>query len=271
MLYSERSDTIIMKHLDEDQIDKLPGIRIKKNDTFQFRCYPEVACFNDCCRNLNLFLYPYDVIRLKQSLGLSTDEFLDRYVDIVLRPQNYFPDVLLRMADNREKTCPFLTETGCSVYPDRPDTCRTFPVEQGMLYDSDRKMDTPIYFFRPPDFCCGQNEKREWSIAAWIQDQDAELHHKMTVRWAELKRLFQNDPWGFEGPEGPKAKMAFMATYNIDRFREFVFQSSFLKRYKVKSTIIKKLKSNDLQLLKFGFEWVKVFIWGMKSKNIRLR
>ena len=260
-----------MKRIDIDQIDKLPGIRIKKDGTFRFRCYPEVACFNRCCRNLNLFLYPYDVIRLKQSLSLTSDEFLDHYVDIVMRPSNFFPDVLLRMADNPEKTCPFLTASGCNVYPDRPGTCRTFPIEQGMLHDADQKKDAPIYFFRPPDFCCGQHEKKEWTIASWTRDQDAERYHQMTAGWAELKRMFQNDPWGPEGPEGPKAKMAFMATYNIDRFRDFVFQSSFLKRYKVKSTILKKLKSDDVRLLKFGFEWVKVSVWGMRSKNIRLR
>jgi len=50
-----------------------------------------------------------------------------------------------------------------------------------------------------------------------------------------------------------------------------VFQSSFLKRYQIKSTLRKKLKTDDLALLKFGLEWVKVFIWGMNSKQIRMR
>jgi Fe-S-cluster containining protein len=260
-----------MKPIEIEDIDKLPGLRIKENDTFCFRCHPEVECFNRCCRNLNLFLYPYDVIRLKQSLGLTSDEFLDKYVDIVMRPSNFFPDVLLRMTENSQKTCPFLAESGCNVYRDRPDTCRTFPIEQGMLFDADRKKETLVYFFRPPDFCRGQDETKEWTLPDWTRDQEAQLYHKMTVRWADVKQLFQSDPWGIEGPEGPKAKMAFMATYNIDRFREFIFQSSFLKRYKLKSTLRKKLKSDDLELLKFGFEWVKVFIWGIKSKQIRLR
>ena len=65
--------------------------------------------------------------------------------------------------------------------------------------------------------------------------------------------------------------MAFMATYNIDRFRDFVFQSSFLKRYRVKSALRKKLKTDDVALLKFGFEWVKVFVWGMQSRDIQLK
>ena len=237
-----------MKNIDIEDIDKLPGIQIKENDTFNFRCHPGVSCFNLCCRNLNLFLYPYDVVRLKHSLGVSSDRFLDEYVDVVLRPSNFFPEVLLRMSSTSDKACPFLTASGCSVYPDRPDTCRTFPIEQGTLYDARNNKDTPVYFFRPPDF-----------------------YHKMTMRWAAVKRLFQEDPWGFEGPEGSKAKMAFMAAYNLDRFRDFIFQSSFLKRYKVKSTLLKKIKTDDVQLLKFGFEWIRFFIWGIKSKNIRIR
>ncbi len=260
-----------MKSIDSDKIKDLPGKRIKDNDTFSFRCYPGIGCYNLCCRNLNLFLYPYDVLRLKNSLGISSDEFLDHYVDVVLRSGNFFPAVLLRMDDNREKTCPFLEDAGCAVYADRPDTCRTFPVEQGVLFDAAGKKETVVHFFRPPGFCQGQHEDRQWTVATWAQDQDAERYHKMTLRWAQLKRLFQNDPWGSEGPEGSRAKMAFMATYNIDRFREFVINSSFLKRYKVKAALLKKLKTDDTELLAFGFDWVKLFLWGIKTKKIRPR
>jgi hypothetical protein len=52
---------------------------------------------------------------------------------------------------------------------------------------------------------------------------------------------------------------------NLDH-RTFVRGST-----KKKSAILKKLKTDDVQLLKFGFEWVKVFVWGVKSKQIRLR
>ncbi|UCF94848.1 MAG: YkgJ family cysteine cluster protein [Desulfobacterales bacterium] len=260
-----------MKSVDIDQIGQLPGRRIEENDTFLFRCHPGVACFNRCCRNLNLFLYPYDVIRLKNSLGISSDEFLDQYVDFVLRPSNFFPDVLLRMSENHEHTCPFLQVSGCSVYPDRPDTCRTFPLEQGLLYDAALRKNRPIYFFRPPDFCLGRHEDQVWTIPSWSKDQEADTYHEMTIRWAELKQLFQTDPWGREGPEGPRAKMAFMATYNMDQFRDFVFHSSFLKRYRVKSALLRKTASDDAELLKLGLAWVKLFLWGMPSKSIRPR
>jgi len=260
-----------MKRIDIRDVDHLPGRRIRPSDRFRFRCHPGVKCFNRCCRNLNLFLYPYDVVRLKNRLGLSSDAFLDRHVDVVLREGAHFPEVLLRMADNRERTCPFLTDEGCSVYPDRPDTCRGFPVERGLAYDAAQRRNRLVYFFRPPDFCLGQHEHTEWDLAGWEKDQEAGDYHRMTVRWAEIRQLLEENPWGAEGPEGRRAKMTFMAAYNVDRFRQFVFESSFLKRYAVKKKIRQQIRRSDTELLKFGFEWIRLFLWGLPASCIRPR
>jgi len=260
-----------MKHIDIKNTDSLPPGVLKEGESFSFRCHSGLACFNKCCRNINLFLYPYDVLRLRKRLGISSDEFIDSYVDIVLRPSGFFPEVLLRMSENPEKTCPFLTETGCSVYSDRPDTCRTFPVEQGIYHDAKNNKNTLIHFFRPPGFCLGQHENKKWTAESWAKDQVASAHNKMTAMWADLASLFQNNPWEGEETNGPKAKMAFMATYNIDRFRDFIFTSSFLKRYIIKHELLTKIKNNDSELLKFGFIWVKYFLWGINTKNIRQR
>ena len=260
-----------MKYIDDDELKKLPGRRLAETETFTFDCFPGILCFNQCCRNLNLFLYPYDVIRLKNSLAISSDQFIDRYVSVVLRPAGFFPDVLLRMQDENNSLCPFVTPAGCKVYADRPDTCRKFPMEEGVRYHPDSGKIERIYFFRPPDFCQGPQEARTRTPAGWARDAEDVLYDKLTLEWAELKALFQNDPWGREGPEGPKAKMAFMAVYNIDRFREFVFNSSFLKRYKVKAALIKKMETEDLALLRLGFDWVKFLLWGTQSKKFRPR
>ncbi|MBW2175886.1 MAG: YkgJ family cysteine cluster protein [Deltaproteobacteria bacterium] len=260
-----------MRFVDTENLKNLPGRLIKNGDTFSFRCHSGISCFNLCCRNLNLFLYPYDVVRLKHCLNISSGKFLDRYVDVVMRKGNFFPDVLLRMSDNSEKTCPWLSASGCSVYVDRPDACRTFPVERGLYHGTGNDRASRVCYFRPPDFCMGQHEDRTWTAETWAVDQEAELFNKMTLQWSHVKGLFQRNPWGSEGPEGSKAKVAFMATYNIDSFRDFVFESSFLKRYKVKTALLKKIKYDDLDLLKFGFDWIKLFVWNIKTKNIRMR
>ncbi len=259
-----------MKYIENiEAIDQLPGRRIERGDTFRFRCHPDVGCFNQCCRNLNLFLYPYDLIRLKKRLEISSDRFLEEYVDVVLRDGNFFPEVLLRMADNDAATCPFLTDAGCRVYPDRPGTCRSYPVEHGVRFDAASKKTELVHFFRPPETCLGANEDQELTIDDWLADQEAKDYHRMTLRWAEVRSLFAADPWGAEGPNGPRAKMAFMAAYNIDAFREFVYKSSFTKRYRVKPEVLKRARLNDEALLKLGFEWIEFFIWGKKPASFK--
>ena len=258
-----------MKSINPEEMSRLPGIPLKRTDTFNFRCHRDLSCFNQCCRNLNLFLYPYDVLRLRKGLSMDSDRFLEAHVDVVLREGNHFPDVLLRMTDNESRTCPFLSNAGCTVYPNRPDTCRTFPVEHGILFKDRPGASETVSFFRPPDFCQGQHENQALTLSQWADDQEAGTYNQMTARWASIKALFQNDPWGPEGLNGAKGKMAFMAAYNIDRFRDFVFQSSFLKRYRVKKTLVKKLRASDRELLLFGFEWIRYFVWGIPSKRIR--
>jgi len=258
-----------MKYIETDKLERLADLKIEPQDKFNFRCHPEISCFNQCCRNLNLFLYPYDIVRLKQRLKISSDRFLEQYVDIVLRKSNFFPEVLLSMAENAQKTCPFLDSDGCTVYSDRPDACRTFPLEQGLYYDAHISETTPVYFFKPPDFCMGTREKQQWTIDTWAENQQAVIYNQMTAHWSEVKRLFQDDPWGPAGQNGSLGKMAFMATYNIDRFRDFVFKSSMLQRYSIKKTTLSKIKKDDTALMKFGFEWVKLVVWGMESTLIR--
>ena len=78
-----------------------------------------------------------------------------------------------------------------------------------------------------------------------------------TIFRPEIKTLFQTDPWGSEGPTGPRAKMVFMATYNIDKFRRFVFESSFLELYRFEEDLIEKVREDDVALLKLAAKWLK--------------
>ena len=260
-----------MKSVDLSDIDTLPGVQLKSADTFRFRCHAGIACFNRCCRNLRLFLYPYDVFRLKNALDLTSEQFLDRYVDVVLRQGNYLPEVLLQMADNPQQTCPFLSDAGCRVYANRPDTCRFFPIERGLLFDARRKKPAAVHFYRPPAFCLGQHEDQQWNIAGWTRDQQGAVYDRMTTRWAQVKQLFHTDPWGPEGNEGPKARMAFMAAYNVDGFRSFVFDSTFLSRFRVKPSLVRKIRSDDVEMMLFGWDWIRLFVFGVPSKKMKPR
>ena len=51
-------------------------VRLNQDSKFTFLCHKEVKCFTKCCRGINIVLTPYDIIRLKNRLQLSSDEFL---------------------------------------------------------------------------------------------------------------------------------------------------------------------------------------------------
>jgi hypothetical protein len=48
-----------------------------------------------------------------------------------------------------------------------------------------------------------------------------------------------------------------MVCYNVDRFRRFVFESSFLDRYEVDADTVAKIREDDVALLRFGLRWLK--------------
>ena len=65
-----------------------------------FACHPGVSCFTECCRELDLALTPYDVLRLKRHLQLKSGQFLERYVIIEWEDGQLFPTYYLTMVDD---------------------------------------------------------------------------------------------------------------------------------------------------------------------------
>ena len=55
-------------------------------------------------------------------------------------------------------------------------------------------------------------------------------------------------------------RMAFMACYDMDKFRRFVFDSSFLKRFSVPAERIATIRAADEDLMLFGFDWVRLML-----------
>ena len=78
--------------------------RMGLEDSFTFQCHPGVSCFNECCGDVNIFLTPYDIIRLKNALGIPSQEFLDKYTLMPFDKNLGYPVILLQMEDNEKKS-----------------------------------------------------------------------------------------------------------------------------------------------------------------------
>ncbi|NTV13741.1 MAG: YkgJ family cysteine cluster protein [Desulfobulbaceae bacterium] len=144
---------------------------LDRDQPFAFRCDSGLSCFTDCCRQLELALTPYDVLRLSTHLGLSGGDFLERYALIEKNDQDAFPQVFLGMVDDGRSSCPFVSAAGCTVYPSRPGACRTYPLGRGARLAPDNRCDD-FYVLVTEPHCRGFAGKHSQTVTAWLADQE---------------------------------------------------------------------------------------------------
>jgi len=218
-----------------------------------------------CCRKLELILYPYDVIRLKNRLGMSSEDFMRRHTRLAPSSHPFFPAVMLLMSENEEQTCPFLDREGCTVYTDRPTACRTYPLERAVDRNPSHGRPQDYYFMTNHHYCLGHREKKSWTVKTWLKDQKVQHYNAVNDLWAEIDTLFSHNPWQGEGAGGPRQQMAFMVCYNIDGFRRFAQENKLLDQFRIESAQRRIIDEDDEALLKFGFEWLKHILAGTGS------
>jgi uncharacterized protein len=227
---------------------------------FKFKCYKGISCFNRCCRNTDMLLTPYDILRMKKRLGMSSDEFLKKYTYVHIDEKSSHPFAVLKMMEGEEGKCPFVTPEGCSIYEDRPANCRYYPVGKGLMIKDSAKGPVPqefFFFIREPN-CTGYEEDCEWTIDTWRSEQGVDLYDEMNKEWAEIQ-LRRDNP-GQPKLDEDKQPLIYMASYDLDRFRKFVFESGFLNMFDVDNEELEKMKADDIALMKFGFKYLKYIL-----------
>ena len=254
------------KMLEEEILEDQP--RLGPDDTFKFRCHPGVTCFNTCCADVNIFLSPYDVLRLTERLGITSTEFLEKYTLLPVQKDMNTPVVLLKMNEDEEKTCQFLTEEGCGVYTDRPWPCRMYPVGLATSRDTeDGWRGERFYFLLKEESCQGHEDARELTIQEWMDEQGVDAYDEWGEAFKELSLHKFFDDYGPLPPD--KMEMFFNATYDLQKFREFVFGSTLLDRFDVDEDFIEQMKTNQEALLRFGFLFIRFAVFGEPTMKIR--
>jgi len=249
--------------------DLMAGIetnRLGLKSNFKFECHKGVKCFTKCCRGINIILTPYDIIRLKNRLGLSSEEFMAIYTVPQLFEKTDLPVVTLKMADDDQKSCPFVRDDGCILYEDRPTTCRYYPLGVASLSHKEGADDEGFFFFVHEPHCLGFEEDKAWTVEEWRKDQGVDVQDEINADWTDLVVRKRSFPANVKlTPQGKQ--MFFMVSYNIDKFKTFVFESSFLDRYKVDAATLKEIKEDEVALLKFGLKWLKGVLFQVEESE----
>jgi len=240
-------------------------IPLAREDRFQFACGPEVGCFNACCRDLNQFLTPYDIYRLKSRLKLSSGDFLRRYTNEHMGPQTGLPVVSLKAVPEDDLRCPFVTDTGCQVYEDRPSSCRTYPLARAIARSWETGEITEHFALMCEDHCRGRQQPRSQTVGEWIEDQALEDYHRfndMLMDIISLKNHSHPAPLDLR-----EQRMFHLALYDLDGFRRHLITHGFSEGHALKARAQAASEGSDLALLEFAHAWVKWALFGKGSSG----
>ncbi len=240
--------------------------KFELDSRIKFRCHKNISCFTRCCRNIDILLTPYDVIRMKQSLGISSTDFLTKYTRFQVDEKTTHPLLFLRMSEDDDRNCPFVKpREGCTIYADRPSACRYYPVGQATHRRMDDENKHPIhdewYVVIKEEHCQGFQEEKDWTIAEWREDQEAALCDDMNREW---KNIMMKQDIAKDKIDEKRQKMFYMASYDVDSFRRFVFDSRFLDVIEIEPDLTEKMREDDVELMKFGFDYLK-YLFGIKN------
>jgi Fe-S-cluster containining protein len=241
----------------EDLLQYLDG------DRFTFSCHKGVECFTRCCAALQLVLTPYDILRLKNRLGISSAEFLETHTYTRLDRHPRFPMVLLKMTPQASQACPFLSPDGCTVYEDRPGACRIYPLARAAQKADHEKQAKEKFFVVNEEHCLGFKEDRTWTVESWMCDQGLDEYNRMNDRWLEI--ISSPRSLGPKEEISRKLQMFFMVSYNLDKFRGFLFGSRFFQLFQIPDGLRNRLEKDDVELMSFGFDWLKFSLFGLPT------
>ncbi|MEE4365485.1 MAG: YkgJ family cysteine cluster protein [Desulfotignum sp.] len=258
--------------MNDHKISEIPPEQMGPNSRFTFHCHKGVKCFTDCCRGIDIMLTPYDILTMRRKLDLSSEEFLAVFTEPKILEKADMPVVTLKLLDDERRSCPFVEDKeGCVIYEDRPTTCRYYPIGVGALSYSGEKGEKDAFFFTVKEaHCLGFEEDKKWTVAQWRQDQGIDLRDAVNEGWMDLMVRKKSLPPSMKLSEESK-KMFFMVCYNIDKFRDFVFNSSFLDRYEIPADKTEEIRSDEVKLLQFGFEWLKSALFHAGRKNFQAK
>ena len=178
--------------------------RLEAKDSFCFSCHRGVACWNRCCHGADITLTPGDILRLSATLGLRPAEFLARYTVPAIWEKAGMPVAKLKMAGAEgDGPCHFLDgDNGCSIYENRPATCRYYPLGLASVKIKGEDGTSDFFFLVKETHCQGHRESKIQSVDAFREEQGVVWYDGINRGWFDI--LMKMVSWRTVG--GPHGK-----------------------------------------------------------------
>lgn len=255
------------------ETDKNPSNILPEKLTFdsklKFRCHPGVSCFTACCHNIKIILTPYDILKLCERLEMKAHDFITQHSQPIFLEKTDMPGVAIKLT-GENNGCPFVTPEGCTVYTDRPSACRYYPVGMADFHEggTNDAEEEKFFFIVKEPHCKGFDEDKVWTVREWRADQGVDVRDEMNKEW--LRLIMRRKSFGHQATlSEPARRMFFMASTDLDTFRNFIFNSSFLDTYEVDQETLDKIKGDNIELMHFSFKYLANTLFGAEGLNIK--
>ena len=230
-----------------------------------FICSCKNACFNQCCRDLNQALTPYDVLRLKSHLGISSQAFIQKYTALHCGPESGLPVLAFKPNPQTGHACPFVTPQGCLVYESRPASCRMYPLARAITRSRETG-EMAQYFARILEpHCKGHCYPSSQTVGEWLKGQGVEAYNRENDKLMEVISLKNRVRPG--KLDEAFSDQFFLALYDLDEFRSQIFDHDLAGCLNVSDAVLDNIKDNDEALLNFGINWVKYMLFGIQMNS----
>ena len=227
-----------------------------------FNCYPGISCFNACCKQADITLAPYDIIRLKNRLGMTSSEFLKKHTVPFQMDGHGTPGVKMRTTDD-DPVCLFMDEEkGCTVYEDRPSACRYYPVALLSSRRSDEYHDEQSYAVVQESHCMGHNEPREITVADYRKEQKVEEYDELNRDFYRIMLKKKSAGPAIGKPSPTSFQFFFLVCYDIDRFKDFLSAPNFRAVYDITDEEYERIMNDEVERLKFGYKLLMQVLFG---------
>jgi Fe-S-cluster containining protein len=233
-------------------------------ERFRFRCHKGIPCFNKCCENTDILLTPYDIVRLKNRLDVSSREFLDRHTRDCELDAHGTPGLKLGHKEGSQ-ACVFLGPEGCTVYADRPAACRYYALGLMSMRRKDSSTDEDSYFVVKEDHCLGHLEPHEQTVAEYRRDQGVDRYDQANHEWRRIILKKRSTGPAVGRPSQRSFELFFLASYDIDGFRAFVASEGFQKVFDLPDQEYAQLLTDEEALLQFAFRYLRQVLYGEKT------
>ncbi len=237
--------------------------RLCSGKRFSFACHSGLSCYTECCRELELVLAPYDVLRLRQVLQLASTAFIDRYVVLEEDDRGGFPRLYLGMVDDGRASCPFISQEGCRVYENRPGACRAYPVGRGVTLAEDGTV-REMHVLVREEHCRGFATDTSHTVAGWSENQGLAEYNRLND---ELLGLLYHEEIrrGTRPLTAEERDLFLLALYRLDEFGSMAASPAFYNKYLPDRGEREAILADDLLLLRFGIRWLTKRLFAEKT------